>query len=144
MARLIPRLPFAFTALMLVFSGHPSTANDSTDAENAIRATIGSQLDAFQKDDWVRAFGFASPNIQGMFGDPERFSEMVRGGYPMVWRPRRVEFGELRATERGIAQRMIFVGPEGQLHLADYFMVLVDGEWRINGVTLVEEEKLGV
>lgn len=64
--------------------------------EAAIRGVIGSQLDAFEADDVDRAFGFASNGIRGMFGTPERFGQMVREGYPMVWRPGEVRYLELR------------------------------------------------
>lgn len=137
----------AIAILSIVFAGcfiaAPARAQSAVEAETAIRATIGAQLDAFQQDDWEQAFSYASPTIQGIFGDPDRFSHMVRGGYPMVWRPQSVEYGELRATERGPAQRMVFVGPDGQIHLADYYMVEVNGVWRVNGVILLKGEQLG-
>ena len=52
-----------------------------------IEATIGRQLEAFRADAFDDAFTFASPMIQGLFRTPETFGEMVRNGYPMVWRP---------------------------------------------------------
>ena len=140
MLRVISALLIVFTA---AFHAPPSRGQSTAEAETAIRATIDAQLDAFQRDDWAEAFTYASPTIQGMFGDPDRFSRMVRGGYPMVWRPQSVEYGDLRATARGPAQRMIFTGPDGRLHFADYYMVEVNGVWRINGVILVEGEQLG-
>lgn len=120
----------------------PVVQAQTTEDASAIRATIGAQLEAIQQDDWDRAFTYASPGIQGVFGDPETFSQMVRGGYPMVWRPQSVEYGELRPTESGPAQRMIFVGPDGLLHFADYYMVEIDGVWRVKGVRLVDGGEL--
>ncbi len=120
----------------------PAAQAQGSDEASSIRATIGAQLDAIQQDDWDRAFSYASPGIQGVFGDPETFSQMVRGGYPMVWRPQSVEYGELRMTPGGPAQRMIFVGPDGQLYFADYYMEQTDGVWRIKGVQLVEGDEL--
>ena len=53
----------------------------------AIPDVIGRQLEALEADDFARAFTFASPMIQGMFGTPENFGAMVKRGYPMVHRP---------------------------------------------------------
>ena len=55
---------------------------------DAIENTIRSQVDAMQADDWEKAFTFASPTIQGIFRSPFNFSEMVKRGYPMVWKPK--------------------------------------------------------
>ena len=87
-------------------------------------------------DDWVRAFTFASPTIQGIFRDPETFSRMVTSGYPMVWKPRSVRAGPLTETPRGLSQAMIFEDAEGRFFIADYLMIEVGGEWRINGVSI--------
>ena len=69
----------------------PAAAQDAP-----IQGVIQSQIDAFQADDFARAFSFASPTIQGMFGTPENFGLMVKEGYPMVYRPAEVEMQELR------------------------------------------------
>lgn len=108
----------------------------SADEAAAIEQTIKSQLFAMQSDDWAKAFTYASPMIQGIFQDPDTFSRMVRGGYPMVWRPKTFKVGELTMTPQGPMQVMFFEDQEGRLFIADYLMQLVDGEWRINGVSI--------
>ena len=57
-----------------------------------VRAIVEAQLDAFARDDAVRAFSYAAPSIRSMFGDAERFMEMVRRSYPLVYRPASVAF----------------------------------------------------
>jgi hypothetical protein len=102
-----------------------------------IRAVIEAQLEAFQADDGAKAFGFASPAIQNLFGDPETFLEMVRRGYPAVYRPRQVEFQELTGGGDGMTQRVLLVGPDGVPVVAAYLMQRQpDGSWRINGCIL--------
>ena len=118
-------------ALAALLTG-PARAGDAED----IQAVIGAQLDAFQQDDWERAFTYASPMIQGMFGSPTGFSAMVRGGYPMVWRPSRIEVGPLEDGPRGPVQIMYLDGPDGVAYVAAYEMTQVDGAWRINGVRI--------
>jgi hypothetical protein len=103
---------------------------------DAIRAVITRQLEAFARDDWAGAFAFASPEIRRMFGTPERFGAMVRGGYPMVWRPSRVEPGALETGPRGPVQVMFFEDAAGVLWEAFYEMVEIDGAWRIAGVRI--------
>ena len=103
----------------------------------AIEQTIQSQIDAFLADDFATAFTFASPGIQGMFGTPENFGAMVRQGYPMVWRPSDVTFGDLREIAGALWQRVVVTDANGTLHYLDYRMEQVDGQWRISGVQIL-------
>lgn len=123
-------------AFLTVAAPAPRAAAESAADAAAIEQTIRSQIAAIQQDDWAKAFTYASPMIQGIFETPENFSRMVRGGYPMVWRPRSFRAGDLTDGDRGIVQVMFFEDQDGRLFIADYFMKLVDGEWRINGVQI--------
>lgn len=105
--------------------------------EDGIRATISDQIAAFRENDLDAAYGHAAPGIQRLFGSPQRFADMVRGGYPMVWRPRAFEFLGLREEGGRIWQRVMLTGPEGGLHILDYDMREIDGVWRIGGVVPV-------
>ena len=116
----------------------------SPDDKAAIRGVIGQQLEALGRDDGPAAFGYASPGIQGMFGTPERFLEMVRRGYPAVHRPRSVEYGDLVEEGGRIVQQVEVVGADGQPQLALYDMERSpDGIWRIAGCTLVRSPRVG-
>ena len=102
----------------------------------AIEAVIADQIGDFQRDDLAGAFAHASPDIQAMFGDPQGFGRMVRNGYPMIWRPSRWEWGELRQERRGWVQTVLFIDGEGRAFEADYIMERIDGVWRIDGVLM--------
>lgn len=117
-----------------IFSTH-APAQSAEDAE-AIENTIRSQITAIQEDDWDEAFTYASPTIQGIFKNPDVFSQMVTNGYPMVWRPKSYSTGSLNVTPNGPVQTMIFVDQQGRVFVADYTMQKLDGEWRINGVQI--------
>lgn len=132
----------ALTALALAFAlCLPAAAQETPDA--AIRGVIRSQIEAFLADDFATAFTFASPAIRGIFQTPETFGTMVRNGYPMVWRPEAVEFGELREIAGELWQRVIVRDAEGRLHALDYQMVPGEGGWRINGVQLLQAPQVG-
>lgn len=117
-------------------------AQDVLPPEPAIEDTIQSQIDAFLEDDFATAFGFASPNLRTMFRTPENFGAMVRQGYPMVWRPDAVSFGDLRLISGGMYQRVIVTDEAGNLHYLDYQMQQVDGQWRIAGVQILQAPDL--
>ena len=91
------------------------------------RAVIAQQLDAFQRDAWDEAYAFAAPGVKRSFPTVDSFSQMVRQGYPMVWRPSDVEF--LGATEeRGLIwHRLRLIGPDGGRYIATYILRDVDG-----------------
>ncbi|MCX7645859.1 MAG: DUF4864 domain-containing protein [Rhodobacteraceae bacterium] len=127
----------AFAAAILALAGAALAQGDE------IRGVIRSQIDAFLKDDFATAFTFASPGIQGIFVTPENFGAMVRNGYPMVWRPSEVDFGELREVAGRLWQRVIVRDAEGRIHVLDYQMVEGADGWRINGVQLLRAPDVG-
>lgn len=117
------------------------TATDRT----AIETTIRGQLDSFQRDDAPGAYAFAAPSIQRMFPDPATFIDMVRRGYPPVYRPRSTEFSELALRDGDLVQEVELVGPDGRPALALYTMERApDGRWLISGCALVASVRLGV
>jgi hypothetical protein len=125
-------LLLAILAVWLSAAVMPARADDGS----AIRAVIEDQIAAFQRDDLDAAFAHAAPGIQAKFGDPARFGQMVRQGYPMVWRPARVEMLGLETTPRGPTQSVLFEDGAGTLWQADYYMEEIDGRWRIAGVQI--------
>jgi len=110
----------------------------STDARQ-VRAVIQGQLEAFAADDAKRAFSYASPAIREMFGTPERFIDMVRASYPMVYRPASVTFFEPEMIEGELFQKVRMTDSSGAVWLAIYRMQRQsDKSWRINGCEVVE------
>jgi hypothetical protein len=121
----------------------PARAQDLSAADRAaIHDVIRGQVDAFGRDDGGTAFGYASPAIQGMFGTPEIFMDMVRQGYRPVYRPQVFDFRELVTLHGEVTQKVHVVGPDGRPVTAYYPMVrLPDGSWRINGCFLQAPEE---
>jgi hypothetical protein len=113
----------------------PVRAADGDAAE--IRAVIEAQLAAFAADDAVKAFSFASPTIQRMFGTPEDFLMMVRTGYPVVYRPSSVLFHPLQVVNGEPVQVVQMSDATGHVWLAVYRMQRQpDAAWRIDGCVL--------
>lgn len=112
--------------------------------EGPIQQTIQNQLQAFQADDFARAFSYASPTIKGLFGTPENFGAMVRNGYPMVYRPAEVEMQDLREVAGNLWQRVRILDQSGRAHLLDYMMVETPEGWQINAVQILPAPDLGV
>ena len=111
--------------------------------EPGIETTIQSQIDAFLVDDFAKAFTFASPNIKSIFGSPDRFGQMVRQGYPMVWRPGEVRYLELREISGALWQKVMIRDQAGGIHLLDYQMINTGDGWQINGVQILRAPDVG-
>jgi hypothetical protein len=107
----------------------------------AIRRVISQQLDAFQRDDEIEAFSYASPSIQAQFKTPAEFMRMVRSGYEAVYRPRSTRFLETFVLDGQIVQPLEVVAPDASLVVAYYLMERQpDGTWRISGCVLGRAE----
>ena len=128
-----------FVALVLAFL-LPSLMAQAVDTRRAfIVDLIGTQLEAFKRDDASAAFAFASPEIQAIFGTPANFLKMVAEVYQPVYRSQSVTYLDLIEKNGRLVQRVLFSGPEGKQVLALYMMERqLDETWRIAGCILVD------
>ena len=126
-------------ALALTGFLHAAAAAEPVSAADtqAVRAVVEAQLAAFAADDGQRAFSYAAPSIRAMFGTPERFMAMVRGSYPVVYRPSAVVFLHPAWVQGQLVQRVHLTDAAGALWLAVYSLERQgDDSWRISGCTL--------
>lgn len=109
--------------------------------EKSVRAVVEAQLAALARDDAVKAFSFAAPNVRQAVGSAEAFLAMVQRGYPVVYRPSSVAFLKPVKPEGmgGQAiQRVQMVDGAGDAWLAIYSLQLQKGgSWRITGCNVV-------
>lgn len=119
----------------------PLPAQDA--AGGAIADVISRQLQAFETDDFATAFGFASPMIREMFRTPEIFGQMVRQGYPMVYRPGDVRFLDLRDEGGSKWQSVMIRDAEGRVHMLEYEMIETPDGWQIDGVRFIRAPEVG-
>lgn len=132
------RLVKVVILMCAVFALAPAFAAEPRDG--AIKSVITRQLEAFQRDDAGGAFAFASPTIQGIFGDADTFIGMVKRGYPQVYRPKAFAFTGIADRDGKLYQRVRIEGADGKAVTAVYEMIEIDGQWRINGVSFGEPD----
>lgn len=118
-----------------------STGAVSPADARAAQAVVRAQLDAFAADDAKKAFSFAAPDVQGMFGTAERFMAMVRSGYGVVYRPASVAFMPPEADDDGVILRVQMTDQQGASWLATYRVVRMrDRSWRIGACVLAPNQ----
>lgn len=110
----------------------------------AVKQVIRDQIAAFQVDDFATAFGYATDKIQGLFGTPQNFGQMVQRGYPMVWRPTALTFLTTKDHPGGVVQSIEVQDRKGRRYVLDYLVLDTDAGWRIDGVFLRPPSDVGV
>ena len=115
----------------------PLTAAD----EKTVRTVVERQLAAFAKDDAVKAFSYAAPNVREAVGTADAFLTMVRRDYPMVYRPASVAFLKVEGKDDDVVQRVQMQDASGNSYLAVYSLQRQKSNvWRITGCAVVENK----
>jgi hypothetical protein len=122
-------------ALLIGLTAPACAADDIAAAQGIIR----SQVEALGHDDAAAAYSFAAPAIKDMFPQAEIFLSMVRRSYAPVYRHRSFEFGEARAADGQIAQRVHIIDADGVPWEALYTLEHEpDGSLKISGCVLLK------
>jgi len=125
---------------LAVMFATPALAQEGSGANPAFQSVITHQLQAIAKDDAATAYSDAAPNVQMIFPSPDTFMNMVRGGYPPVYRNKQYGFESsgIDASGRNY-QRVEILGADGESYEAVYFMEQQkDGTWKISGCVVVK------
>ena len=137
-----------FVLILMMGWGVPALAQDTPPAAQVeqlpLQDIIRQQLDAFNARDVDLAWSFASPMIQGMFGNPGNFGVMVSEGYPMVWDNSAAKFLAQREVDGRIYQQVMVQDTNGALHVLEYAMIQTAQGWKIDGVSLLPPPDVGV
>ena len=121
--------------LVFLFGAAPAFADDVASAQSVIRA----QEQAFSRNDAAAAYSHAAPEIKQLFPKADIFLQMVQQAYPPVYRHKSFEFGEARAAQGRIAQRVHIVDANGQAWEAMYTLEQQpDGSLKITGCSLLK------
>ena len=125
--------------ILLVLLGSVIGKADQKDSAPAMYSVIQAQLDAFARNDAVKAYAQASPRIQSIFPTTEIFMGMVRQGYSALISPAFVSFLGVVDDSRRPVVRVLVEGRDGRRWMAFYKMVqLDDASWRIGGCFLTK------
>ena len=132
---------FARTTFLLALALTAATASIQVAATplsdreaNAVRSVIVTQLQAFAEDDADSAFATATPDVRAAIGNPGRFLAMVRGEYPMVYRPASVSFLKPELEGGTVMQLVQITDGDDKAWLALFALELQpDSSWRISG-----------
>ena len=107
----------------------------------AIRHAIRAQVDALGSGDAGRAFEFATPEVQQIFGDPQSFLDTIRSGDDVLYAPRAMEFEDLHMGDGDAVQEATLLDADGQVYTVAYVLVQQnDGTWKIDGCILFAQE----
>ena len=129
------------SSFLIVLFISTSAFSITDEDEKEIISVVSQQLQAFQDDDFEKAYSFASPIIKKIFPSPKAFGEMVVGQYQAVYRPKSVNFGNVSFRDGEPSLEVYLVDPNGEFVTAIYSMQQQeDGEWLINGCFLTQAE----
>lgn len=104
-----------------------------------VRAVVMAQLQAFAEDDADAAFAVATPSVRKAVGDPARFLELVRGNYPMVYRPAGFGFLPPEREDGQVLQLVTLRDSDGSTWLALFSLEQQpDMAWRIGGCIVAQ------
>jgi Domain of unknown function (DUF4864) len=128
----------AFVLLLAFLTALASPARAADDVA-AGQTVIRSQVEALGRDDAATAYSYAAPAIHDMFPQADIFLFMVRHSYAPVYRHKSFEFGEARAADGQIAQRVHIVDADGEAWEALYTLEQEpDGSLKIIGCVLLK------
>lgn len=136
---------FVVLIIALAASGalksHAGALSDS-DVQK-VQRTIAAQLAAFAEDDAEGAFETATPAVQQAMGTSTRFLALVRGAYPMVYRPHTVTFHKPEQDEDDVLQLVEITDRNSKSWLALFKLERQpDASWRISGCAVSENRWL--
>jgi ketosteroid isomerase-like protein len=134
----------AATALLQSYHRPPLAPHDQ-----ALRQTIGQQINAFQRRDKAAAWALATPQLQKRFSNPDVFMAMVDGHYEAIAKAHKFNFEAIakRADSGGDmrVQKVFLTDQRGKGFFATYLMQKQpDGSWKIAGCQLLKSTALDI
>ena len=104
-----------------------------------VRGVIVAQLQALAEDDADGAFQTATPAVREAIGSSGRFLAMVRGAYPMVYRPSSVSFHKPESDDGTVLQMVEITDGNDKSWIALFALEQQpDNTWRISGCAVAE------
>ena len=132
-----------FMALIIAFAASSAlrvNAGPLSEADTQkVQHIIVAQFEAFADDDADSAFQTATPAVREAIGSSGRFLALVRGAYPMVYRPGSVRFHKPEAEDGSVLQLVEITDENSKSWLALFALEQQpDASWRISGCVVTE------
>jgi hypothetical protein len=106
-----------------------------------VQAVIVAQLKAFSEDNAEAAFEAATPQVRRSIRDAARFLALVRGNYPMVYRPAGFGFLTPELDQDQALQIVTIRDGDDKTWLALFSLERQpDHSWRIGGCIVAEND----
>ena len=135
---------FTLVGLALAAASMQLKARAETLAEpevQRVQQVIMAQFQAFKEDDAEAAFLTATPEIREKIGDSARFLALVRGSYPMIYRPAGIGFLAPEMDKGHVIQIVSIRDDDDKTWLALFSLVQQpDMSWRISGCVVAEND----
>ena len=133
---------FMMVAIAFAASTAQTMAGPLPEAEaKKVQGVIVAQFAAFAEDDAESAFQTATPAVREAIGNSGRFLAMVRGAYPMVYRPASVTFHKPLEDEGSVLQLVEITDSNAKSWLALFALERQpDATWRISGCAVAENK----
>jgi hypothetical protein len=128
-------------AALLFALASPSLTSPCFGADDvaAAQSVIRSQVEALARGDAVAAYSLAASGIHEKFPAADIFLGMVQHSYAPVYRHKSFEFGEARAADGKIAQKVRIIDDDGVPWEGLYTLEFEpDGSLRISGCVLIK------
>jgi hypothetical protein len=140
MARSAMRNALAFwLAALAALAAWNAQAGPAGPDAHAVRKVIIAHFQAFADDDADAAYLTATPVVRQQVGHPRHFLALVRGSYPMLYRPASIGFLEIEVKGRRATQSLRVVDADGHAWRVLFRLERQsDGGWRIGGCTVSE------
>ena len=128
-----------FVAAASAFGAAVQASPLTDDEADSVRRVIVAQFEAFAQDDADGAFETATPEVREAVGNSGRFLAMVRGAYPMVYRPRAVNFHKPEEDGGSVLQLVEITDDKAKSWIALFALERQpDRSWRIGGCVVSE------
>lgn len=129
-----------FVVLAFALAASSAVAGPLPESEaQKVRGVIVAQFEAFAEDDAESAFQTATPAVREAIGSSGRFLALVRGAYPMVYRPASVTFHKPQEEGGSAFQLVEITDSEAKSWLALFALERQpDATWRISGCVVAE------
>lgn len=139
MQRLARRICFSISLILAILMS--ATPDARADAAEEIQSVISDQLNAFKADDSARAYAHAADIIKEMFPSQQTFMEMVRVGYPPVYRAKDWSFVDPTPLDNGYSQIVRLTDEQDRIWNALYTLERDStGAWKITGCRILKSD----